>query len=187
MAATNRRALGGFGETITDRVLGQRGFAVLGRNVRLMGTECDRIYLRRDTLIFAEVKTLRRPRPHPRGIHAEEVARDRARCWLGGPQCQRQQRAIAAWCLRGMDALLLSAPGTRGMESSSCVTSKSLPTLPTLPTLPDGRLIHILVLVTITVQNELPSFVSGADPSFSLEAYDVVHGRLILEVVSPGI
>jgi putative endonuclease len=52
-----RRLVGRFGEHLASRHLLQRGYSILGRNVRVQGGEIDLIAFSRDSLIFVEVKT----------------------------------------------------------------------------------------------------------------------------------
>lgn len=56
-AAARAHSLGRLGEAIASRLLEERGFAVLARNVRLPGAEFDLIAKDEDGVAFVEVKS----------------------------------------------------------------------------------------------------------------------------------
>lgn len=55
--ATERRALGRRGEEAAERLLKERGFAIIARNVRFRIGEIDLVAREGDVLVFVEVKT----------------------------------------------------------------------------------------------------------------------------------
>ena len=76
-----RRTLGCDGETRAARHLSERGWRILGRNVRAGGVELDIVAARAATVAFVEVKT-RRSRGHGRPEEAVD-ARKQARLVRG--------------------------------------------------------------------------------------------------------
>jgi putative endonuclease len=56
-----RRQLGGDGERAAERFLRSRGYGIVERNYRCPVGEIDLIALHRGTVVFVEVKTVRRP------------------------------------------------------------------------------------------------------------------------------
>jgi putative endonuclease len=82
---TDRRALGAEGEARAARYLEERGYRILGRNVRAGGVEIDLVAARGYLVVFVEVKTRRSRRLGP-----PELAVD------AGKQ-RRLLRGAAAW------------------------------------------------------------------------------------------
>jgi len=87
-----RRSLGRLGEDLAAAHFAGLGFSALARNLRTRAGEIDLIVFDGDTLVFAEVKTLRvhadvmRPDPHERPLQ-----------WLRHRQRARVRRLAAAW------------------------------------------------------------------------------------------
>lgn len=53
----NRRQLGASGEQIAAKFLSERGYEIIGRNVRFRAGELDLVARDGETLVFVEVKT----------------------------------------------------------------------------------------------------------------------------------
>lgn len=54
---TRRQAIGSWGEHLAERYLLERGYQILGKNVRTAYGEIDILARQKDELVFAEVKT----------------------------------------------------------------------------------------------------------------------------------
>lgn len=89
----DRAELGQLGEQAVAALLEERGFLIVGRNVRVKRLEIDLIATRGRTLVFCEVRTRR---TDAYGSPAETITRDKA---------MRVRRAGYAWArenARGM-------------------------------------------------------------------------------------
>lgn len=98
MDLSAQRATGAAGEAACDLWMQRLGFVFVARNVRLFGTEFDRLYRRGQELWFVEVKSVAEsPRLTPEAGLGR--ARQRSLLWIRSAQCLRQQQAIGAWQL----------------------------------------------------------------------------------------
>jgi putative endonuclease len=89
------RALGALGERLACEHLERLGFAVLERNVRTRRGEIDVIAFDGETLVFAEVKTVRAPAAPPAPVSFRTPVGPLER--LGRRQQLRLRRLAAAW------------------------------------------------------------------------------------------
>jgi putative endonuclease len=87
-----RRALGRHGEKLAEAHLARLGFRTLARNVRSRAGEIDLIAFDGDTLVFAEVKTLRMRAPTTRPGADQQPLQ-----WLRHRQRVRLRRLAVAW------------------------------------------------------------------------------------------
>jgi len=91
-AVDRRRALGRHGEQLAEAHLARLGFRTLDRNVRTRAGEIDLIAFDGETLVFAEVKTLRmRARATSPGADQQPLQ------WLRHRQRARLRRLAVAW------------------------------------------------------------------------------------------
>jgi putative endonuclease len=82
------------GEKCAVRYLRRRGYAILGRNLRLGRGELDIVAMRRDLLVFVEVKTHKTVESALLAVHPDKCARlqSAALIWLAGhPERARLQ------------------------------------------------------------------------------------------------
>ena len=87
-----RRALGRHGEQLAAAHLARLGFSALARNVRTRAGEIDLIAFDGETLVFAEVKTLRMRQPT-----TSPGADQQPLQWLRHRQRARLRRLAVAW------------------------------------------------------------------------------------------
>jgi putative endonuclease len=87
-----RRALGRHGEKLAEAHLARLGFRALARNVRTRAGEIDLIAFDGETLVFAEVKTLR-----VRAGTTRPGADQQPLQWLRHRQRARLRRLAVAW------------------------------------------------------------------------------------------
>lgn len=72
----DRRRIGATAEAAAARALGERGYVIVARNVRLRGGEIDLVCRHRETFVFCEVKARR---PSSFGVAVESLTREKRR------------------------------------------------------------------------------------------------------------